>query len=144
MGSVLAAGLLGLAYETSGEALAAESSTNPQCMLRTLKGNYAYASDGYTLKGTEMVPFSQAGHDFFKGDGTVTGAVTVNIQGELLRLTYSGTYTLEPDCSGTMTTTDNLGVPAHFDIFVTKNGSELSFIQTDAGNVTSGYEVRGD
>ncbi|ATB42191.1 hypothetical protein CYFUS_007668 [Cystobacter fuscus] len=144
MGSVLAAGLLGLAHEASGETLAVEPATNSQCKPRTLKGNYAYASDGYTLSGTERVPFSQAGHDFFQGDGTLTGAVTVNVQGELFRLTYSGTYTLEPDCRGTMTVIDNLGVTAHFDIFVTKNGSELSFLQTDAGNVTSGFEVRGD
>ncbi|WPB81127.1 hypothetical protein KYC5002_18595 [Archangium violaceum] len=74
----------------------------------------------------------------------MTGSATLNIQGELLRLTYSGTYTLDPDCRGTMTVTDNLGVTAHFDMYVTKNGSEFSIIETDDFSVASGFEVRGD
>ncbi|RKI34166.1 hypothetical protein D7Y27_33765 [Corallococcus sp. AB004] len=58
--------------------------------------------------------------------------------------TYSGPYTLKPDCSGTLTLTDTLGVTTHWDIFVTRNGEDLTFIQTDAGSVTSGFEIRRD
>ncbi|PTL79760.1 hypothetical protein [Vitiosangium sp. GDMCC 1.1324] len=144
MGSVLTAGLLGLAHEASGEALAVEPSTNSQCKPRMLKGKYVYANDGYIVSGSERVPFSQAGHDFFQGNGTLTGSATISTNGELTRIVYTGTYTLEPDCSGTLTLTDNLGGTTHWDIFVTKNGEDLTYIQTDAGVVTSGFETRRD
>jgi hypothetical protein len=140
MGSVLTAGLLGLAHEASGGELTAEHSTNSQCKPRMLKGNYIYANDGYIVSESERVPFAQAGHDLFQGDGTFTGSATVSTNGEITRIVYSGTYTLEPDCSGTATLTDNLGGTAHFDFFVTKNGTELAYVQTDAGYVTSTFE----
>ena len=60
------------------------------------------------------------------------------------RITYTGSYTLKRDCSGTATLTDNLGGTAHFDIFVTNNGESTTFIQTDAGYVTTGFEIRRD
>lgn len=144
MGSVLTAGLLGLAHEAFGGDFEAEHSRNTQCRLRTLKGTYVYANDGYIVTGSERVPFAQAGRDFIHGNGTLTGSATVSTNGEITRITYTGTYTLEPDCSGTVTLTDNLGGTAHFDIFVTNNGESTTFIQTDAGYVTSGFEIRRD
>jgi hypothetical protein len=144
MGSVLTAGLLGFAHEASGEDPAAELSTNSQCKPRMLKGNYVYANDGYIVTGPDRVPFAQAGHDLFRGDGTFTGSATVSTNGVFTRVVYSGTYTLAPDCSGTAMTTDNFGVTDHFDFFVTKNGEALTFIQTDAGYVTSTFEIRRD
>ncbi|MFY0567482.1 hypothetical protein ACN28E_27165 [Archangium lansingense] len=142
MGSVLTAGLLGLAHEAFGGAPAAEVSSNTQCTPRMLKGTYVYANDGYIVTGSERVPFAQAGGEHFPGDGTLTGSATVSTNGEITRITYTGTYTVEPDCSGTATLTDNLGGTAHFDIFVTKNGESTSFIQTDPGYVTAGFEIR--
>ncbi|NMO18099.1 hypothetical protein HPC49_19220 [Pyxidicoccus fallax] len=144
MGSVLTAGLLGLAHEASGETLEAEHSANSQCRPRILKGHYVYATDGYIVSGSERVPFAQAGHDFFQGDGTFTGSATISTNGEITRVVYTGTYTLKPDCSGTATLTDNLGVTSHFDMFVSKNGTEVTYVQTDAGYVSSAFERRRD
>ncbi|PTL79753.1 hypothetical protein [Vitiosangium sp. GDMCC 1.1324] len=144
MGSVLTAGLLGLAHEAFGEALAVEPSMNSQCKPSTLKGKYVYENDGYIVSGSERVPFAQAGHELFPGDGTFTGSATVSTNGVITRIVYTGTYTLKPDCSGTATLTDTLGNTAHFDIFVTKNGESSAFIETDAGYVTSGFEIRRD
>ncbi|WPB81842.1 hypothetical protein KYC5002_22345 [Archangium violaceum] len=144
MGSVLAAGLLGLAHEAAGGALAAETSTNSQCRPSVLKGTYVYANNGYIVTGSDRIPFAQAGGDAFRGDGTFTGSAAVSTNGEITRITYTGTYTLKPDCSGTATLTDNLGVTAHFDMFVTKNGESITFLQTDAGYVTSAFEIRRD
>ncbi|WP_164008580.1 hypothetical protein [Pyxidicoccus trucidator] len=142
MGSVLTAGLLGIAHEASGEVPAAETSMNSACKPSMLKGNYIYANDGYIVSGSDQVPFAQAGHDFFKGDGTLTGAATINTNGVVTRIVYTGTYTVAPDCSGTATLLDNLGGTAHFDFFVTKNGAALAYVQTDAGYVTATFELR--
>ncbi|MCY1078771.1 hypothetical protein [Archangium lansingense] len=142
MGSVLTVGLLGLAHEAFGEVPAAEASTSSQCGPGILKGNYVYANDGYIVSVSGQVPFAQAGHDLFQGDGTLTGASTVSTNGVITRIVYTGTYTVAPDCTGTATLTDNLGGTAHFDFFVTKNGTVLTYVQTDAGYVTATFELR--
>jgi len=144
MGSVLTAGLLGLAHEAFGEAPVAEPSTNSPCKPRMLKGHYVYANDGYIVRGSERIPFAQAGHDLFQGDGTFTGSATVSTKGEITRIVYSGTYTIDPDCSGTATLTDNLGGTARFALFATKSGTDMTYIQTDPGYVTSTFELRRD
>ena len=107
-----------------------------------LKGNYVYANSGYIVSGPTQLPFAQAGHDFFQGNGTLTGASTVNTNGEVTRIVYTGTYTVKPDCSGSATLNDNLGGTAHFDFFVTKGGEVLAYVQTDAGYVTATFELR--
>ncbi|ATB41549.1 hypothetical protein CYFUS_007015 [Cystobacter fuscus] len=144
MGSVLTAGLLGVAHEASGEAPAAEPSMISQCKPSMLKGHYVYATDGYIVSGSEQIPFAQAGHDLFQGDGTLTGWATISTNGEITRIAYSGTYTLDPNCGGTATLTDNHGDTTHFDFFVTKNGANMTYVQTDAGYVSSAFELRRD
>lgn len=142
MGSVLTVGFLGLAHAASGEGLAEDPSMHSQCRPGMLKGNYVYANNGYIVSGPTQIPFAQAGHDFFQGNGTLTGAATVNTNGEVTRIVYTGTYTVKPDCSGRATLNDNLGGTAHFDFFVTKSGDALAYVQTDAGYVTATFELR--
>jgi len=144
MGSVLTVGLLGVVHEAAGEAPAAEPSMSSQCKPSMLKGNYVYATDGYIVTGSKQVPFAEAGHDVFHGDGTLTGWATDSTNGEITRSVYSGSYTLDADCSGTVTVTDNTGETTHFDYFVSKNGATLTYIQTDAGYVSSAFELRRD
>ncbi|NOK16355.1 hypothetical protein [Corallococcus carmarthensis] len=144
MGSVLTAGLLGLAHDAYGEAPEEELSMHSQCKLSLLKGSYVYANTGFVVTGAERIPFAQAGRDVFRGDGTLTGSATVNTNGVSSRIVYSGTYTLDSNCRGTAKTTDNTGVTDHFDFFVTKNGETLAYVQTDPGYVTATFEVRRD
>jgi hypothetical protein len=144
MGSVLTVGLLGLAHEAFGEVPAEVSSTNSQCKPRMLKGSYVYANSGFVVSGSDQIPFAQAGRDVFYGDGTFTGAATVNTNGAVARIVYSGTYTLNPDCSGAATLTDNLGGISHFDLFVSNSGTVLTYVQTDPDYVTATFELRRD
>jgi hypothetical protein len=45
----------------------------------------------------------------------------------------SGTYTLDADCTGTMTLEGQLGGTAHWDVFVTIDGKKGRMIRTDSG-----------
>jgi|SRR5665647_708741 len=49
------------------------------------------------------------------------------------REALSGTYTLDADCTGTMTLEGQLGGTAHWDMFVTSDGKKGRMIRTDAG-----------
>jgi hypothetical protein len=45
----------------------------------------------------------------------------------------SGTYTLDADCTGTMSLEGQLGGTAHWDVFVTSDGKKGRMIRTYAG-----------
>ena len=115
------------------------------CSVGSLRGAYIYAQDGFTISGntaSQRTPFAQAGREMFNGDGTMSGAATANFNGTVTRVTYAGTYDVAPDCTGTVTFTDNTSVVSHYDIAVEDGGAEFGFIQTDANIVTAAFERR--
>ena len=115
------------------------------CSVGTLRGAYIYALDGFTIAGDEAsqrAPFAQAGREIFNGDGTMSGIGTANFNGEVVRVTYDGTYTVAPDCTGAVTFTDGEGVVSHYDIAIENGGAEFGFVQTDPGVVTAAFERR--
>src|SRR5262245_21400333 len=115
------------------------------CSLGTLKGRYVFAYDGFNVSGpgaTDRLPFAAAGHETYGGDGTVEGFTTTNANGVVSAATYSGSYTLAADCSGTTTLTDELGVTTHYAIVVQHNGLVVGYVGTDPNLVTAGYESR--
>lgn len=72
----------------------------------------------------------------------MTGWATLSTNGVAERVSYSGTYTVNPDCSGTTTLTDSEGNASHYDIFITNDGDNMTFVQTDPGYITAGFELR--
>jgi hypothetical protein len=70
----------------------------------------------------------------------VSGVATTSVEGEVARNeTFSGTYTVNEDCTGTSTYTDG----THYDEFIAPDGSMLTFVQTDPGFVTAAFELQG-
>ena len=115
------------------------------CSVGTLRGTYIYALDGFTIAGddaTQRAPFAQAGREIFNGDGTMSGIGTANFNGDVVRVTYTGTYTVEANCTGAVTFTDGAGVVSHYDIAIENGGAEFGFIQTDPNVVTAAFERR--
>src|SRR4051812_13543525 len=91
------------------------------CGAQTLTGRYAYAFSGFKTQGdtaAQRTPFAQAGHEVYDGKGAVSGNATGSYNGTIVRLKYTGTYTINADCSGSVTTTDDRGEAAHYDVFV--------------------------
>ena len=82
------------------------------CSLRTLKGTYLYHCAG--VQGSGQVHFAFAGKDQYNGDGTMTGVFSYSDKGNILHhVSYTGTYTVNPDCTGAYTTMDENGVVGH-------------------------------
>jgi hypothetical protein len=114
------------------------------CSMATMKGDYLYAQDGL-LPGKSADKnqfFAQAGRENFDGNGGMSGVYSGNFNGTITRGSYSGTYTMKPDCSGTVTFTDNAKQIYNYDIFATQGGSEFVFVQTDSNSITSAYQRR--
>ena len=136
---------LGFALALSGVAIIdAPANAGDQCSLATLKGDYLYAQDGIILGNAAAKNqfFAQAGREHFDGKGGMSGIYSGNFNGTIVRGSYSGTFTMKADCSGTVTFADNLKQVYNYDVFATQGGGEFVFVQTDPNSITSAYERR--
>jgi hypothetical protein len=112
------------------------------CSLATLRGTYIYAYEGFNIENGTQIPVAYAGQEVYYGDGTMTGVYSASTNGTITRnIPYTGTYTVNGDCTGTLTTTEEIGT-FHYDQFVGLNGDEFSWVATDPGIVASGFERR--
>ena len=136
--------LLAAGFLASSAASHEQASRHKQCSLRTLEGFYLFAYSGYQIVDGQQIPFVFSGRDRLNGDGTISGVNSFSINGAISQnVTYTGTYTVNPDCTGTSTTVDDgTGETGHFDLFFGPDGDEVAFVQTDPGFVTGSIERR--
>ena len=122
--------------EASGFAVEGE---RPSCTVRTLRGSYVFSATGFNIVGGVQQPKAIVEVIVFLGDGTLeVAAATVSLNGVIVRsLPSSGSYTVEDDCTGTIT----LNGPT-FDIFLSKDGDDISMIQTNPSTVFQGLATR--
>ena len=138
MGILLALGLL-----IAGAGHPRQARSDNSCSLRTLKGTYAYHCSGVHLGTGETVYVAFAGKDQYHGDGTMSGVYSFSENGVISHnISYTGTYTVNPDCTGAFTTTDENGVDVHADLFFGRDGEEVYFVLTDGGVVDAAFERR--
>jgi hypothetical protein len=63
--------------------------------------------------------------------------------GNILEVTQTGTYTVNPDCTGTYTAqVSPIGITVHFFFIVADSGNQLDVISTDPGTVLAGVARR--
>ena len=118
------------------------SSVYAQCSNATLTGSYGFKQDGFgTHQGGHgnAVPFAGVGAVTFDGAGNALFTTTqvFNSSGGELFEAIPGTYTVNSDCTGTVTIED-FGL--HFYIVTVGGGAEFLAIQTDIGttNIVDG------
>jgi hypothetical protein len=111
----------------------------PQCGLKSLDGTYGFRVDGTNVGGALVPgPVSAVGIATADGAGNLTGADTVSANGTIVPRTLSGVYTVNANCTGQATFTDNFAQTTHLNFVIVQNREEFSFIQTDPGAVTTG------
>ena len=125
---------------------AEEKENEPTCTLKTLKGRYLFADKGTILPPafgvTGPTPGADAGFHLFNGDGTGTDIVTLRVNGVtvLRNAVVPTSYTVNADCTGTITVL----VPGgpHFDIFIAPSGQAIVLVGTDPGNYVTSIDRR--
>lgn len=132
-----------------GRGAAARNRNHPRtCSLATLKGRYLFADAGTLLPPAAGVTAptlaADAGFEVFNGDGTGTDTVTFRVNGVIRfhNIAVPTTYTINPNCTGTITVQLPGGGGPTFDIFVAPDGEMFSSIATDPGNYPSRIEQR--
>ena len=131
LGCLVAAMALG----TSNTARATARFPQP-CSMQTLHGLYLMTFDGYQNVGGDLVPKAIMQGLRFNGDGTTFNPFgTVNIGGTITIDATGGvgTYTVAPDCTGTISITDG----PSFNIYVGPGAQQLWTTQI-AGGAGSG------
>jgi hypothetical protein len=118
------------------------------CTLATLKGRYQFADAGTLLPPafgvTVPTPAADAGFEDFNGDGTGKDTVTFRVNGviQFHNSIADTTYTVNRNCTGTITVHVPGGGGPTFDIFVAPGGEAFSSIATNPGNYPSRIERR--
>jgi hypothetical protein len=103
------------------------------CTDATLKGTFSHTASGFEIVPPAIAgPVAGVGTDTFDGKGGVITAATISLNGNIIPVTGTGTYKVNPDCTGTYK------IPGTTLVFViADNGNEIHAICIDPGVVLS-------
>src|SRR5579859_483527 len=119
-------------------AIAAGTPAAQACTTASVNGVYAILSSGLNGSGLPATSVDQITAD---GLGNLSGTSTKSIDGTIVTYTFTGTYTVATNCSGTATFTNQDNQVEH-DNFILNNANKGAFlIQTDGGHTQSSVAV---
>jgi len=116
-------------------AFAVSSVANAQaqpCSNGTFNGNFGFTNTG-TIVG--VGDFAAVGRLSADGQGNLGGSITRSVNGVIARLTFTGTYAVNVDCTGSATLTFSSGQAVHRDFVIVDDGREVRGVSTDSGTV---------
>jgi hypothetical protein len=116
------------------------SSKVQECSKATLSGSFGYSSTGTLLDSYVPAPyagpFGEVGRQTFDGRGNTSATATTSSNGNIAPVTVEGTYTVNPDCTGSMTlNVSPFDSTVHADFVIDDDGAQLRAIGTDSGLV---------
>jgi hypothetical protein len=136
---------VGLAAIGSGNASPRPDEENGVCSNATLHGTYQWHITGYIQTTTQnggnigdFAPIVEASYAVFDGHGTITKLVSTDnfSSGGSFTVTGTGTYTVNADCSGSLTFNTTVGtINRHLEIL---DGENVDFVHTDTGLIIAG------
>lgn len=108
------------------------------CSSATLQGTFAEKDTGFITNPPPAAASLFAGVvlETFDGNGKMTATGMSNLDGTVTSQTEKGTYTVNPDCTGTYEVQISPGgFTAHAFFVIDDDGNELQIIVTDPGTV---------
>ncbi len=98
-----------------------------QCSNATLRGAYGFRVGGLVVPaGT---PRGVLARFSFDGKGSYSAKLTLNDNGNIIHVQDSGTYTVEPDCTGRLLPNPNAG-GGTIEIVIVDGGNEFYQLRT--------------
>ncbi len=107
------------------------------CNNGTIQGIWGFSYEG-VVGGLAT---AGAGHTLADGSGGSNGGDTLSVNGVIVRRTYTGTYNVNADCTGTTSYNDSLGNVFHQDFVVMNGANSIAVVETDNG-VTLAYTAQ--
>ena len=123
-----------------GIAPTAKADDDKGCSNATLLGTFAYTSTGFITAPPGLAgPVAEVGTQTFDGEGATTATATLSQNGNPSPVTITGTYKVNPDCTGTMTLQVSIpGIPVfplHVFFAIDDGGNGFQGMETDSGLV---------
>lgn len=109
------------------------------CTLASLRGAYSYAIRGSLVAPSGVRAADVAAVGVFRSDGAghVTGHDVASLNGVILPRQWTATYTVDSDCSGTMSIVTTSQPVTNYTVFlaISSGGRVARAIDTDPGAV---------
>lgn len=123
-------------------ASAASSQTPKACSNADLKGTY-----GFSFRGTNLgmkVSMVMMGRFEADGQGNFKGIESESVNGRVARgAGFNGTYTINPDCTGSSEITFEVSnVKSKMDFVLVDDGNEIFIVDVGGGTAESGEAKR--
>ena len=124
------------------------ASAQSRCTTASLQGSYAFRVDGVNVSNASlpMGPFAAVGRNTYDGKGRMKGQIVVSANGMIIPTTYTGTYTVNSDCTGAKSAALDIGLTVEFSFVVHSNLRGIEMIVTQAGpadGLAGGLAVSG-
>ena len=108
------------------------------CTLASLEGGWGFALSGTLLAG----PAAATGVLTVDGEGNFSGHDTLSANGMIMSEAFTGTVTVNPDCTTSATIVSSVVGEAHFDGVLVAKKREILLIRRDPGTVLIGSARR--
>jgi len=118
--------------------VAVGSASAGSCSNATLNGVWGYTSSGFGGDGTPRALVGQATAD---GKGNLSGTETKSKDGAILTVTFTGTYSVAKNCTGSLTVIQQDGTTKNANFVFDDSKKGFQVIQTDSGHVDSGFAL---
>src|SRR4029077_4399138 len=92
-----------------------------------------------TSRSRLLCPSQKRCISFFDGHGNLAGTSTADFGGFVSPVTFTGTYTVNANCTGNLTADAGANGIVHRDLVIVDAGREVEFVSTDQGVVIGGY-----
>ena len=139
---MLVAAVLALSVDYRGDIVPkVRADEDEVCTLQTLRGSFGFTGQGFATGSSALpasvgafAPFADSGVVTSDGQGNLFGSETFSLGGQSGHRTFSGTYTLNPNCTGSSTLTFSPGGAVfHFDFVLDDHAKEIRTVEKDAG-----------
>jgi len=127
--------------------LAEARAQSSNCNNESWKGAYGFTLTGWRIPDpAQPTHFARAGVGRLVADGrgNLSGAETKSRNGLIIPLTFTGTYQVNTDCTGTahIVTSDPDEQNRNFNFTITESGEQVVAIQTDQGRAVTVIATR--
>jgi hypothetical protein len=110
-----------------------------QCTLESVNGAFGATFTGTITAGDLAGPYAAVARIVCDGKGFCHGEGTQSLNGTILPFVDQGTtYTVTPECTGSITVDLVEGPTIHFNFIIVDHGREIRGLQTDPGTAVTG------
>jgi hypothetical protein len=105
-----------------------------QCSVGTLAGSFVRTDTGFVTSPPAIAgPLAGVHLVTFDGSGAFVSAGVSSLNGNVSESTATGTYRVNPDCTGTYTSQSSTGRTGTAFFVIANNGNEIHILPTNPG-----------